>query len=98
MGSAMRDDAGGAERLEESKRRKDEVAPGLDVIMGHSSSSSGAAAAEGAGLTSLQDFPETRPVQSAHGEVMRLDELRCETYEVAEVFCPGRLEVCCRAP
>ena len=32
-------DAAGAERVEESKRREGEVAPGPDVVMGHCSSS-----------------------------------------------------------
>ena len=104
--SATRDDAVGAERLEESKRWKGEVAPGPNVVMGQSSSSSSGAAgsgevpafpgtrrtAEDAGLSSLQDFAEIRRVQSAHGEMMRLGEreLSCGTSEVAEVFCPGR--------
>ena len=44
--SAMREDAFGAERLEESKRRKGEVAPGSDVVMDQSSSN-GAAAGSG---------------------------------------------------
>ena len=109
MEKAMRDDALGAERLEESERRKGEVASGPDVAMGQSSSrsSSGAPAgtgevpasrgtrrtAEDAGLPSLQDHAESRPVQSA-GE-MRLGELSWETLEVAEVSCPGRLAPSC---
>ena len=74
--------------------------------MGQSMSSSGAAAgsgevpasrdtrrmAEDVGLPSLQDFAESRPVQSAHGRV----ELSCETSEVAEVFFPWRLAASCR--
>ena len=70
MESAKRDDVVGSGRLEESKRRKGEVAPRQDVVMGQSrSSSSGAAAksgevpasrgtrrtAEDAGVPSLQD-------------------------------------------
>ena len=107
--SAMRDDAIGAERFEESKRRKGQVAPGPDVIMGQSSNSSGAAAgsgevhasrgtrrtAEDARLPSLQDFAEIRPVQSAHGEMIRLGELSCETFEEADIFCAGRLAASC---
>ena len=47
MECAMRDDAVGVERLDSSKRRKGEVAPGPVVVMGQSSSSSGAAAGSG---------------------------------------------------
>ena len=81
------------------------MAPGPDVVMGQrSSSSSGAAAGSGgvpasggtrrtadsADLPRLQDLAESRPVQSAHGEMLRLGELSGETSEVAEVFCPRR--------
>ena len=82
----MRDDAVGAERLEESKRRKGEVASGPDVVMGHSSSSCGPEVesfevhvprgprrtAEDPGLLRLQDLAESRLDQSVHGETMRL--------------------------
>ena len=102
--SAMR--AVGDERLEESKRRNSEVAPRPDVVMDQRSSSSGAAAgsgdvngtqrtAEDDRLPSLQDLADSRPVQSAHGEMVRLVELSCETSEVAEV-CPERHAESCR--
>ena len=86
------------QRLEESKRRTGEVAPGPDVVMGQSSSSSSGASAgsgempatrgtrrtaEDAGLSRLQDLAERRRVQSAEGEMTRLGELSCETSEVA---------------
>ena len=75
-----------AERLGESKRRQGVVAPGPDVVMGQSIGSSGAAAgsgevhaprgtrstAEDAGFPSVQDLADSRPVQSAQGEMMRL--------------------------
>ena len=51
--------------------------------------------AENVGLPSLQDLAETRPVQSAHGEMMRLRELSCETSEEAEVVRLGRLAASC---
>ena len=87
----MRDDVVGAERFEESKRRNGVVAPGPGVVMGQSSSSSSGdlrgaevptsrgsrSTAQDAGLPRLQDLPESRPVWSAHGEMMRLGELRC---------------------
>ena len=63
-----------------------------------SSSSSGATAVSGevhaprarrttedAGLPSLKDLAESRPVQAAHGEMMRPEELSGETSKVAEV-------------
>ena len=101
----VRDDAVGAECLEESKRQKSELAPGLDVVMGQGTSSSGTVVgsgevraprvtrktAEDAGVPSLQDLAESRPVQSARGWVMRLEALIGATSEVATVSCPGRL-------
>ena len=46
--------------------------------------------AEYAGLPSLQDLAESRLVQSAHGEMMRLGEQSCDVF-----FGPGRLAVSC---
>ena len=101
-------DAVGAERLEECRRRKGAMAPGPGVVMVQSSSSRAAAGsgevrisrtrrkAEDAALPSLQDLAESRFAQSAHGELMRLGELSCETSQVAEVFCPRRLSASCR--
>ena len=43
----------------------------------------------------MHDLAESRPVQSAHGELMRLGELSCQTSEVEEVFCQGRLAASC---
>ena len=106
VGSAMQDDAAGAERLDESKGRKAEGAPEPDAVMGQSSSSSSGAAAgsreghaprgtrrtaEDAGLPSFHDLAEDRAVQTARADMMRLGELNCEMSEVAEVFHLGRL-------
>ena len=99
----MRDDAVGAERLEESKRRKDETAPESDVVMRQSSRSSGASVGSGemhasrgtrrtardAGLPSLQDLAESRPVQSAHSEMMQLGKLSFE-----KCFAQGDFQQC----
>ena len=95
--SAIRDEAVGAERLECSKRQEGEVAPRQDVLTGESSSSSGAGAGSGevpaspetprtaeyAEFLSLQDRAESRRVQSAHGELMRLGELGGRSGQVA---------------
>ena len=50
----MRDDAIGAERLAESNRRRDEVVPGLDVVMGQIISSGA-----GAGSSAVHARRET---------------------------------------
>ena len=43
--------------------------------------------AENAGLPSLQDLAESGPVQSVHGEMMRVGEPSCEASEAAGIFC-----------
>ena len=43
--------------------------------------------AENAGLQSLQDLAESGPVQSVHGEMMRVGQPSCEASEAAGIIC-----------
>ena len=62
--SAMRDDAVGAERLEDSKRRKGEVAPGPDVVMSQSKQQQQRGAAE---CTHIEEHEEKPEMHGAFG-------------------------------
>ena len=93
----MRDEAVGAERLEQSKRQvkwhqdrtcsRVSADAAVEQVLGVAKCphlQETPRTAEYAEFLSLQDRAESRRVQSAHGELMRLGELS------AEVFCPGR--------
>ena len=46
-------------------------------------------------MLSLENLAVSRSVQSAHDEMMRSGELKFETSEVTEVFCPGGIVTSC---
>ena len=106
--SAMRDDAAGAKRPEESKRRKERQdwtwswARGAEALEEQIRG-----AAKSTHLEEHEERPKTQGCRvcktlpkadsSSLHTVTRCDsgEMRSETSEVAEVFCPGRLAASC---